>query len=43
MIKVKDFAELPRTKSPPNFLHLIRTKYDLGPGYDTFKDLKLEH
>ena len=43
MIKVKDFAELPRTKEPPNFLNIIRTKYDLGPGFDTVQDLSEEH
>lgn len=42
MMKVQDFAELPRQKGKPNYLQIMKNKYDLGPGFDSVLDLKQE-
>lgn len=43
MLNVKEFAELPRTGEPPNYINLIKKKYDLGPGTQQIIDLTLQH
>lgn len=40
MMKVDKFALLPRqSDEQPDFMQIIRKKYDLAPGYDDFYDL----
>lgn len=43
MRSVKEFAQLYTSLTTPNFFPFFTKKLNLGPGYDSFKDLKTEH
>lgn len=36
MMKVQDFAELPRKKELPNFLNIVKRFFNLGDGVDSY-------